>query len=369
MVTIAGQKTISMPVFSDDNRNFARMFSRPLIRSITTLSLCLLTLIPFFTSCTKNRLKVDLSGIEVDYRSHRLDRELFHTESGDFKDLNSSLHERYRDFYEDFLSQIIRIGHPTQPMVSIQLEAFVNDHNWRETQKHIDAAFPDMQAYDRELEQAFRYYRYHFPDAVIPQVVYYNSGFNVGVFPADEWLGAGLEWFLGSENPVIQRLAPENFPQYFKDKLIPDYLVNNVAKGWLMVNHQNLVTKEDFITMLMFHGKVMYLLDAIFPDVNDAIKINYSDEALDWCKRNEYNMWTHLIEADLLYSTSAKDLAGFFNDGPFTPAFQQKSPSRTGVWLGWQIIRQYMDKNPDVTLSMMLREENPQKILKYYKPR
>lgn len=328
-------------------------------------ALAIAILIP---SCTSDRLRPDVSGVEVNLKTNRLDRDLFSGSTENFKELNADLLEKYGEFYALYLSEIIKIGDPDYPMIATNLEMFVNEANWRETQNQIDEIFPDMEPYNSGFELAFRYHRHHFPKEPIPEIIYYNSGFNVGVYPDTTFLGIGLEWFLGTENPVIQRLDPERFPQYFKDKLQPKYLVNNAVKGWMMVKHQHMVTKEDFMNLLMFHGKMMLMMDALFPDVADEIKINYSTENLEWCSKNEYNIWAHLVEEDLLYSTNPKYLAGFFNDGPFTPAFQNDSPGRVGVWVGWQVMRQYMDKNPDVSLQQMLREDNAQKILKHYKP-
>lgn len=318
--------------------------------------------------CTSNPLDVDISGVQVELQSSRLDRDLFHAQDSNFKRINQQLFDQYGEFYRYYLEDIIAIGSPQEPMIAVHVERFATDPNWREVQVQIDQVFADMTPYLREFEQAFRYHRYHFPSDTIPEIIFYNSGFNVGVYPEGKYLGIGLEWFLGTQSPVIQRLAPESFPQYFKDKLKPELLVNNAIRGFLMVKHQQLLKKEDLINMMIFHGKIMYLMDALFPEVSDEVKMNYRSEELEWCRKNEYNMWVHLIDANLLYTTNAKDLAGFINDGPFTPAFQQASPARTGVWLGWQMIRQYMNKNKDVTLKELLQEDNPQKILRYYKP-
>jgi uncharacterized protein YjaZ len=56
-------------------------------------------------------------------------------------------------------------------------------------------------------------------------------------------------------------------------------------------------------------------------------------------------------------------------DGPFTSGFAEESPARTGSWLGWQIVKDYMDNN-DVTLKELLKDTDSQKILEKsgYKP-
>jgi uncharacterized protein YjaZ len=60
----------------------------------------------------------------------------------------------------------------------------------------------------------------------------------------------------------------------------------------------------------------------------------------------------------------------FLADGPCTMEFSKDSPPRLGEWIGFQIIRSYMKKNPDVTLEMMMQETDAQKILTLsgYKP-
>jgi hypothetical protein len=298
----------------------------------------------------------------------RLDQAVFADGVEDYSALNAELSQTYKPFYAEYLDRIIGVGRPGDPMIGTLLATFATDANWRETQQQIESVFSDLSGYKNDFERAFRYHRYHFPADTIPTVVFYNSGFNVGVYPSGSYLGVGLEWFLGPENPVIQRLAIEEFPQYLKAKLRPEYMVNNAVKGWLMVKHQSLVQKEDLINLMLFHGKILYLMDALFPNFPDEVKINYTQEDLQWCQHNEYNIWAHFIDAELLYTTSPKDLAGFLSDGPFTAAFSQESPARTGVWIGWQIVRQYMSKNPDVSLQQMLSESNNQKFLKYYKP-
>jgi uncharacterized protein YjaZ len=57
-------------------------------------------------------------------------------------------------------------------------------------------------------------------------------------------------------------------------------------------------------------------------------------------------------------------------DGPFTAEFSKDAPARLGEWLGWQIVREYYEKNPEVTLQLVMTETDAQKILSNsgYKP-
>jgi len=55
--------------------------------------------------------------------------------------------------------------------------------------------------------------------------------------------------------------------------------------------------------------------------------------------------------------------AKYINPAPFTSYFPEESPGRTGIWLGWQIIRSYMDKNQDITLPQLMDNFDVQGIL------
>ena len=107
----------------------------------------------------------------------------------------------------------------------------------------------------------------------------------------------------------------------------------------------------------------MYFLDCIFPDDPDYLKIGYLPDKIKWCKEHENAMWTYLIENKLLYSNDHMNIRRFIGPGPFTSSFTTESPGKAGVWIGWQIVRQYMKKNPQVTLPVLMKENDSQKIL------
>jgi hypothetical protein len=51
------------------------------------------------------------------------------------------------------------------------------------------------------------------------------------------------------------------------------------------------------------------------------------------------------------------------NDAPFTSPVSQESPGRLGTFIGWQIVKGYMEKNDKLGLKDLMNEENFQKIL------
>ena len=80
-------------------------------------------------------------------------------------------------------------------------------------------------------------------------------------------------------------------------------------------------------------------------------------------------MWNYLVEQKMLYSNKRMDILRYLNDGPYTTGFPLESPSRTGIWIGWQIIREYMKKYKEVTLEELMNKNDYQQILndsRYY---
>ena len=119
------------------------------------------------------------------------------------------------------------------------------------------------------------------------------------------------------------------------------------------------------------NGKILYIQDALQPSTSDSIKIAYPQKKLDWCYDNEANIWAYFIKNNLLYSSNFKITNKFLREGPFTSGFSDKSPARIGSWIGWQIIRSFMENNPDISIQKMLDISDSQKILSKskYKPK
>ena len=114
---------------------------------------------------------------------------------------------------------------------------------------------------------------------------------------------------------------------------------------------------------MIHQGKLMYFVDAMLPEMHDSLKIGYTKLQLDWCKKNEAQMWSQLIEYKMLYSNKRMDIIRYINASPTTSGFPLESPGRTGVWIGWQVVRQYMKKFPEKTLADLMQNSNYQQIL------
>jgi hypothetical protein len=98
--------------------------------------------------------------------------------------------------------------------------------------------------------------------------------------------------------------------------------------------------------------------------------MSWSSEQCAWAEAGEENVWKTLANEKTMYQSKPFEINKWFADGPFTTAtgIPQESPPQLGVWIGWNIVRQYMSKHPETKLPALLAEKDMQKLLSAYAP-
>lgn len=325
-------------------------------------------IIVLFSACGNDSLKVDVSGVSVpDFRIKRLEKDLFEMDTANIKSATEKLQAKYGSFYPAFFSHIINNGDVRDSAYAFRLKQFIYDRDMRETYEEVQKIYPNTDTLKNDFEDMFRHFNYYFPGQKIPAIVTMISGYNQWVIPVDSTLGIGLEMYLGAKNKFYQMLAMPRYKTMFmtKQNIVPD-----ATREFLISRFPYNMNKSDFLSEMIYMGKIMYLMDAMLPDVNDTIKIHYSGPQMDYCKENEFNVWSYFAVQKLLYTTDQAEIMKFTSDGPFTSALSKQSAPRIAYWTGWQIVRQYMKTNPKITPDELIKEQDAQKILakSKYKP-
>jgi len=316
----------------------------------------------------KNVLEVSEPKEELRLKFHRLDKDLF-SQNKDIAGLqawHANMLGSDTLFYRLYLQNILQILPDSQVVFS--LYRFVGDRLWKELQAEVEKAYPNTHAQDSALNQAFGKIVGWFPGKRVPEVYYFNSGFNVGIWPDSNLVGIGLEWYLGKENKMVKSLPPD-FPQYQRDNMDRKYLPGDAVKGWLLVNCYQPKVAGNLLEYMVYYGKVYYLTEAALAPIADSVLFSYSAKQMDWCYKQEEHIWKELVKNDLVYSTADKELRRFTTDGPFTPGLPQDGAPMAGIYLGWKMVAGYMAKNPDTKPADLMNKVSATEILKAYKPR
>ncbi|WP_167613062.1 hypothetical protein [Maribellus sediminis] len=325
--------------------------------SLIVLSLVIL----LFSACKRNPLKVDISNIETEAEFVRFSDQLFNFEGKDTLVAMADLSNEYPDFFNLFTYRIINIGGIGEDNFPDLIKLFLTDTTIQEVRLKTETVFGNQKKLEKQIKKAFKYFAFHFPDKEIPAVYTYISGFNQSIVTAENLVGISLDKYLGRDCKYYQQL--NTTPQYKILNMRPERIIPEMAYAWGITEFENPDIATNLLGNMIQKGKIMYLVDAMLPTTSDSLKIGYTTEQLNWCEMNEVPMWTYLIEKKMLYSNKRMDIVRYINDAPTTSGFPLESPGRTGVWIGWQIVRQYMKKHPEVTLQQLMENNDFQKIL------
>ncbi len=319
-----------------------------------------LLLLLVLSACHRNPLKVDVSKINLTLKIERLDQGIFQITPENVKNMVPELQKKYDPFFNVYNKEILSIGDSQDSLYAGYLLTFIKDSTVIKAKLRSDSLFANFQPYAKQFELAFKHYRYYYPELPVPALYTYLSGFNQSIAITPEAIGISLDNYLGSDCRFYRQLG---LYEYKRHNMEPQKMVYDALYGWASHLFEFKGNSENLISGMIYQGKLLYFLDALVPGGPDSLKIGYKKEQLDWCKAHEPEMWSYLVEKKMLFSDDRMALVRFINPAPFTTPFGQKSPGKTGVWLGWQIVKSYMRKNPGVKLRGLMEENDYHKIL------
>lgn len=143
--------------------------------------------------------------------------------------------------------------------------------------------------------------------------------------------------------------------------MIKENIACDCMRAWAMMEFPNKDSIENLLNTMIYNGKVLYFAKAMMPEKSDTVIIRYTKNELAYCVKSEKEMYAFMVENDLLFSTKYKDIMRFTKDGPFTAGFKN-SPARVGNWIGWQIVKKYIELNPQVSLKGLMETNDHQGI-------
>ena len=312
----------------------------------------------FLAGCENNRLNVDISQIKLEQNWTRFDVDLFEGGAEQLDQRQNLLVDRYGTFYSRFCQNILNIGVVGDPSMVYNLKGFVSDKNIMEIARDVSVKFENIPEID-EIKTAFKYYKYHFPDKLVPELITFISAFNYAVVATEDQVAIGLDMYMGSEYSYYPSIQ---MPKYKSKNMRREYIPYDCIKGWCTTEYMDLSGTPDLLTQMIETGKVLYIVEACFPNAHDSLKLGFSQAQLAWCAQNEFNMWAFFVNEKLLYSKKNNVIVKYLGEGPFTTDFDKESPSKTGAWIGLQIVRAYMNEL-NVSMPELMAEKDAQTIL------
>jgi gliding motility-associated lipoprotein GldB len=322
----------------------------------------LLVISVLLTACKSDKDKIDVSNIKLEVHIERFDHDFDYLGKHPTPGQAAVMEKKYGSFYSDFVERILNIS---SDGYFANLKEMVAGKPYQDLKHEVDSVYPNLNKQEEELTDAFKRVKYYFPKKQLPKVYAYLSGFQAQTTLGNGYVGVGLDMFLGAKSKFYPALI-NTFPHYLSRRFTPDNMVPRVIEGLIREDmFPESGRDKSLLAKMVYEGKMMYLMDRLLPAVSDSIKIGYTRQQLEWCQSFEASIWGYFIEENLLYENDYLKLQRYLNEAPFTPGLGEKNESapKLAIWTGWQIVKQYMARHPEVTLQQLLAQQDAQLIL------
>ena len=312
------------------------------------------------TACDKSRTNVSLSNIKTETNFIRFDKAFFTTDTSDFNAKLVVLKKDYPPFFK---------SGETERFWKLQRM----DKRQNELYREVDKQLKPFSNFDEQLNIAMKYFYAYFKEHNEIKVYTYisNLDFNLPSFYNDSTKTCFIatDLYLGQNQPYYAFLP--NYLAYYRQ---PAFMVRDCMEAIAKEKVPPISGNVNLLDHMIYHGKILYLTQLFMPQLNEAVIMKYPNEKAEFCLKNERSVWSYFVENQLLFSTKSEDIVRFINTAPFSRfgmRFDNQSPGQIGQWIGLQIVKNYMDRNPKVSISDLLKEKNSQKILKLsgYRPK
>lgn len=312
------------------------------------------------SGCKPNTRQADISSIEYQVELERFDHALFEMDQDTMERAIDEMYRQYGDFFDIFNVHIISIGQASSRRYPSYLSMFINDPTNRDVFEYTREVYASTSELEQELSDGFRHYLYHYPDSIVPRVIGYVSRFNQGLFTVGHFVGVGLDQYLGEDCHFYKQMGVAN---YLVRNKIPSRLPIDAMTAWATSIYPYNDSVDNVLSRMIWHGQIAWFVDRMFPNEEEALKMGFTADQMRWCRNNERQMWTHLVEEKLLFSTDPLNIRKLVEDAPYTRFYTSESPGRAAVWQGCQIVKAYADRNPKLSVHQVMAQGNYQELL------
>jgi gliding motility-associated lipoprotein GldB len=318
----------------------------------------------FGLSACKNKTKdkAVVENIQVTLPFQRLEEELFHI---NFREDVQSFFQKYplvTEKYFDIDSAMAKDPETIQSFYEYYSNKFL-----KEFYLEVKNSFGEIAPLQSQLEDFYKHLKFYYPGSHIPKAYTVITGFNPDkpFFVNDTLLVVSIDFFLG---PKAKYRPP--YYKYMLDRFEKPYIAPFIALAVSLKYNLTDYKDETMLANMVYHGKSLYFSEMMLPELPDSMLIMYTGKDLAGIEENQEVIWGHFIQNKLLFETQPHIIEKYIGERPKVTEVGDKCPGRIGRWLGWQIVRKYMSKHPEITLQQLMNEKDSQKIFREskYKP-
>ncbi len=318
------------------------------------------------TACKPEKAVLpESAAIPVTIEISRFDQDFFTIDTTQLGEELTRLAGKYPVFFPAYLTAILGIN-PADPLAADAIKAFLESYRpvYNQAQDMARKALPSMAA---DMKTALQWLHYLVP-AYQPDSPFVITGF-IGPMDAYEsfsigdygdvrtanGVGVALQFHLGANDPVYDGgLSSGMLYQYQVRRFTSQTMVVNGVKNIIEDLFPYNASGKPLVEEMVEKGKRLYLLQKVLPEVEDSLLIGFSGAQLQGSKENEALIWQFFVKNDLLFSIDPAFNQSYIKDGPKTPELGENAPGYIGLFVGWEIVKAFMEKNEELGISELM---------------
>ncbi|MDR1006642.1 MAG: hypothetical protein LBL74_07240 [Bacteroidales bacterium] len=314
------------------------MYKRGLTAAIALLML--------LVGCKKEEKFVDkTTGKPLNIKIIRFDEALFGQ-----KHTNQTLY--FDTLIKDY-SDLMDTNIPKKNLYML-LSNTVADTIMQQGWKAVNKMYPSFDWLEKKLNTGFAELQKNYPQTHLPKIysmisgpIDYQTGYERRVYADANCIIIAADWYamtILKDKPFYNQI-----PKYLCKVLDSAYIAADVIKAYLkQVTTINMPLASmsgdaDLLSLMIESGKFNYAAQKLLGCTEQEV-LRYTDKELQWCQKNEANIWGYFIQNKLLFEKEPIKYRGLLFDAPSSRGMQG-SPARVAEYIGYRIVCEYAKQN------------------------
>ena len=220
-------------------------------------------------------------------------------------------------------------------------------------------AFGDLAKLKQEFKSAFQYIKSLYPSFKEPKIMITFTGLENDIFVSDSLVIISLESFVGPKATY----RPQQ-PNYLLRRYTPEHIVPMIVRYISNTYNKTEQGDQTFLADMIYFGKSLEFTKQVLPNTPDSLIIGYTGKELDNTWAAQDLVWAHVVEKSLLYNKNSMVKEKYLAERPIVTEVGSSCPGRIGQWLGWRILKRYMNENPKLTFQEVMAIPKAEEILR-----
>jgi hypothetical protein len=324
------------------------------MRLLFSLIICV-----FIFSCS-NKNTPDVSSIKVDLKTQRFEQAFFALDTNNIMPQLDSIIVQYPSFGKIFLINILGVDPRWQNDTTANyLKQYI-----AYSKTIVDTSekyFKDFSTYEKEIKHGLQFVEYYFPAYKLPTkiITFLGPADGKGDLIGDDFLAVGLHAHLGKDFPLYKTaMVQETYPNYVTARFTPEYISVNCMKNIVDDMFPEKGDDKRLLIQMIQNGKRLWLLSKFLPETEEYKLMGYTKAQMKDCDAHQANIWSLFIQNNFLQVADNNLIKKYVSEGPKTQELGENAPGNIGSYAGWQIVKKYAAKFPDVKVDSLMKMDD-----------